>query len=84
LFAEAAEPLSPSIRIVSYNVRKGTPAKAIAADLLPLKADIIALQETDSGTRRSRGEDQPHLLRELLGMNGHYRHRTAWTAARRG
>jgi len=60
------------LRIVSYNVQKGTPVKAIAADLLALKADILALQEVDAGTRRSRGEDQPRLLREALGMHGHY------------
>ena len=61
-----------ALRIASYNVRKGTRARRIAEDLRGLKADIIALQEVDCGTRRSGKEDQPALLRAALKMHGHY------------
>jgi endonuclease/exonuclease/phosphatase family metal-dependent hydrolase len=69
--AEGAEARS-EIRVATYNVKKGTPAKRIAADLARVKADIVALQEVDRGTRRSGGEDQPALLGKALGMHGHY------------
>lgn len=69
--ATAAAPAF-ALRVVSYNVRKGTPAKQIAVHLRSVRADIIALQEVDRGTKRSGNEDQPTLLRNALGMHSHY------------
>ncbi len=58
------------MRIATWNIKhaelRGLPA--IIEALRAAEADVIALQEVDRGTARSRGEDQPRLLGEALGM----------------
>jgi len=65
-------PAAGTLRIVTYNVLKGTPALETAKALAPLHADVILLQEVDQNTRRSGGENQPEMLRQVLGMHAHY------------
>lgn len=58
--------------MLSYNVRKGSPAVLIAEELRNTGADIICLQELDRGTRRSGNEDQLAVLTQHLGLKGTY------------
>jgi endonuclease/exonuclease/phosphatase family metal-dependent hydrolase len=57
---------------MTYNVLKGSPVDDIAADVRRHAPDVALLQEVDRGTARARGEDQPLLLAEALGMNVFY------------
>lgn len=58
------------IRLVTYNIRHASlkGLDAIVEVLLPLGADLIALQEVDRGVLRSGGADQAGVLAEALGM----------------
>jgi endonuclease/exonuclease/phosphatase family metal-dependent hydrolase len=68
-------PARGRLRVVTYNVHycRGLDGRfapeRIARVLHDLDADIIALQELDSGRRRSRGEDQLAYLADKLGMH---------------
>jgi len=66
------KPAEDHLRVVTYNVLKGTPVATIADTLRPYRADVILLQEVDQGTRRARAEDQPAELKRLLGMHAFY------------
>jgi len=66
------------LRVVTYNVHGclGTDGHTspgrIARILEPLHADVIALQELDSGRRRSGGTDQLAVIAEALGMKARF------------
>jgi endonuclease/exonuclease/phosphatase family metal-dependent hydrolase len=71
---------SPEVqmRVVTYNIhscRGGdgriSPTR-IARVLERLDADVIAVQELDSGHTRSRGEDQLAMIAERLGMHAYF------------
>lgn len=67
-----------TLKIATFNIhhaegRDGVvDLKRTAAFVLSLGADLIALQELDVGARRSRAEDQPARLAELLGMHVYF------------
>ncbi len=66
------------IRLLSYNIRnaKGmdniTDYQRIARIITTSKADIIALQELDSVTQRSKGKDVLKELAEATGLHASY------------
>ena len=55
-----------SLRVLSYNVKKGNSVADIAKDIKHYHADVILLQEVDYKTKRSGGQDQVTLLKESL------------------
>jgi endonuclease/exonuclease/phosphatase family metal-dependent hydrolase len=66
------------LRVATYNVHschgcdgRVSPGR-IARVLERIDADIVALQELDSGRERSRGEDQLAMIAEKLGMHPYY------------
>lgn len=65
----------PRVRVLTYNIHhgQGTDGRLdlarIAAVIRRLKADLVALQEVDRRTRRSRGTDQAAELGRLTGMH---------------
>ena len=67
-----------TLRVSAYNVKHGqgmdgvVDLKRIADVLRPLDADVITLQEIDSGTERTQGVDQAARLGELLGMQAFF------------
>jgi len=61
-----------ALRVMTYNVLKGSPAKKIAADIRRYNPDVALLQEVDSKTKRANGEDQLPLLMKELGLHGFY------------
>lgn len=67
-------PARGRLRVVTYNVHycRGLDGRfapeRIARVLRDLNPDIVAVQELDSGRRRSRGEDQLGYLADELGM----------------
>lgn len=69
---------SHQLRVLSYNIRNGkgldnvTSYQRIADVLLGAKADVIALQELDSVTQRSKQEDVLKNLSLLTGMHAVY------------
>lgn len=70
---ERVPPRPPGLlRVVSYNIEKGSDPAAVAADLRALDPDVALLQEVDQGTRRAKGEDQTARLAEALGMHAFY------------
>ena len=62
------------IRAVTYNIHHGEGVDGkldlprIAKVLLAVEPHIVALQEVDQGTRRTKGVDQPAELARLTGM----------------
>jgi endonuclease/exonuclease/phosphatase family metal-dependent hydrolase len=66
--------LPEEIRVVSYNIHHGEGVdgeidlKRIANRILAVEPDLVALQELDQGTRRTKGVDQPAELAKLTGM----------------
>lgn len=64
-----------SLRILAYNIKHGrgndnvVDLSRAAAIINELKADLVALQEIDNGTRRTDGVDQAKRLGELTGMH---------------
>lgn len=76
----AAAPLEAqgTLRIAAYNVKHGLGMDSVIdldriADVLrPLEADVITLQEIDSGTERTDGVNQAARLGELLGMQAFF------------
>jgi endonuclease/exonuclease/phosphatase family metal-dependent hydrolase len=72
---EQAVPRKPSqdhLRVVTWNVKKGTPATQTVKAVQPYDADILLLQEVDVGTARSDSEDQPEILKRELKMHVYY------------
>jgi endonuclease/exonuclease/phosphatase family metal-dependent hydrolase len=61
-----------SLRIVSYNIKKGNPVEPIAEELRAQNPDIILLQEIDDKTSRSGDIDQTKELARALSMNSFY------------
>jgi len=67
-----------TLRIAAYNIKHGLgmdgaiDLERIADVLRPLDADVITLQEVDSGVERSGDVDQAGRLGELLGMDAHF------------
>lgn len=78
LFAHSAEPgvdRGPlCLRVLSYNIHHGegvdhkVDLPRIAEVIKSVKPDLVALQEVDSGVRRTAGIDQPQELARLTGM----------------
>ena len=74
--AHAADPSPWRLRVLTYNIHhgEGTDRKLdlarIARVISDAKPDLVALQEVDKKTRRTRGVDQPDELAKLTGMNG--------------
>jgi endonuclease/exonuclease/phosphatase family metal-dependent hydrolase len=74
LCAHAEAELPAEIRIVTYNIHHGegvdgkVDLERIAKVMLAEKPDIIAVQEVDQKTRRTKGVDQPAELARLTGM----------------
>lgn len=63
------------MRVATFNICYGTRGRGTATDhealvaaCVDLGADILALQEVDVGTRRSRGTDQAALVAEACGL----------------
>ncbi len=62
------------IRVLSYNIKHGQGVDGkvdlprLAKVIISVNPDIVALQEVDSGTKRTDRVDQPTVLGELTGM----------------
>lgn len=72
---------SPKVlRIMSYNIHHGNPPSkpdvidldAIARVINDSKADIVALQEVETGVNRSGGIDEAKILSEKTGLYYHF------------
>lgn len=67
-----------TLRIAAYNIKHGLGMDSVidlerVADVLrPLNADVITLQEMDTGVERTSGVDQARVLGDLLGMTPHF------------
>lgn len=78
LFASTSVSAQKHLRLLSYNIRnaKGmdnkTDADRIAAVIRNTRADVIALQEVDSVTKRSGGTDLLKILSEKAGLHHIY------------
>lgn len=74
--AQSVRPEQTTLRIMSYNIHNGVGMDGkrdyarIADAILRMSPDVVALQELDSVTRRSRGVD---ILRELAELTSMYR-----------
>jgi len=73
--APAAHKASQHLTLLSYNIHKGIGGRdrryrleRIVNVIQDAAPDIVCLQEVDRNVRRSRFDDQPHLLSELLGL----------------
>jgi endonuclease/exonuclease/phosphatase family metal-dependent hydrolase len=70
-----AEPTTVQVRVLSYNIHHGAGTDGeldlprIANVIKRLKPDLVALQEVDKKTQRSRGVDQAAELGRLTGMH---------------
>ena len=68
----AVEPLT--LRVLSYNIHHGAgidgklDVPRIAGVITAVKPDLVALQEVDRHTQRSKQQDQPAMLARLTGM----------------
>ncbi len=59
-----------TLKVVSWNIDRGTDLAAIAAELRAQPADLLLLQEVDWNTRRTGRADVAGELAERLGING--------------
>lgn len=69
--AVAAPPTAAraDLRVATYNILAGTHGlDEVIAALRAFDADLVALQEVDSRTRRSGRVDQPQVIADALGM----------------
>lgn len=66
--SEFTEPLS-AIRVVSWNIARGSKLNAIIDFLVSADADIIFLQETDRNARRTANRDVAREIAQKLGMH---------------
>ncbi|MBL8220770.1 MAG: endonuclease/exonuclease/phosphatase family protein [Bryobacterales bacterium] len=63
-----------TLRVLSYNIHHGEGVdgrldlERIAKVILSVQPDVVALQEVDGKTRRTKGVDQPAELARLTGM----------------
>lgn len=73
--ADAATPETPTLRVMTYNIKHGELAglEAIAAVIKAEAPDLVALQEVDVDDARSGNVDQPHRLGQLVGMTSLFR-----------
>lgn len=68
------------LRIMSYNIHHATPPSkpdlidldAIARVITDSKADIVALQEVETGVKRSGSVDEAKILSEKTGLHYHF------------
>jgi endonuclease/exonuclease/phosphatase family metal-dependent hydrolase len=68
------------LRIMSYNIHHANPPSkpnlidldAIARVIIDSKADIVALQEVETGVKRSGGVNEAKTLAEKTGFNYHF------------
>jgi endonuclease/exonuclease/phosphatase family metal-dependent hydrolase len=60
------------LRVLTYNVCKGSKAADIARAIRAHAPDVALLQEVDRNTRRVDGADQPAQLGTLLSMHVYY------------
>ncbi len=61
-----------SIRVMTFNVQScARGLEAVAEAIRAAAPDLVALQEVDSGTDRSRGVNQAAALAELTGLTHH-------------
>jgi endonuclease/exonuclease/phosphatase family metal-dependent hydrolase len=71
----AAEPQSPRLRVLTYNIHHGEGRdrqfdyERLARVICDAKPDLVALQEVDNATERSQGVDQATRLGELTKMH---------------
>jgi endonuclease/exonuclease/phosphatase family metal-dependent hydrolase len=76
LSGRAADP--PMLRVLTYNIHhgEGTDGKIdlprLARVIADAKPDLVALQEVDRKTRRSKGVDQTAELARLTGLHGKF------------
>lgn len=74
LAAAALGQLPSEIRVLTYNIHHGEgmdkkiDLERIAKVIKSVAPDIVALQEVDQGTARTKGADQPAELARLVGM----------------
>jgi endonuclease/exonuclease/phosphatase family metal-dependent hydrolase len=61
-----------SIRVVTWNIDRGTELPLIGDELLKSPADLYLLQEVDSNTKRGEHLDEPSVLAQRLNMNVAY------------
>lgn len=61
---------SQTLKVVSWNIDRGTGLVAIAAELRARPADLLLLQEVDWNTRRTGRADVASELAKRLGMSG--------------
>ncbi|MBZ0268468.1 endonuclease/exonuclease/phosphatase family protein [bacterium] len=62
-------PAPGHLRVATYNIRAGLGGlDGIVADLEPIHADLIALQEVEHGMARPRSADQAGHIAKALGM----------------
>ena len=66
------EPQSPILRVLTYNVEKGSRTEDIARVIRSHAPDVALLQEVDKGTTRVGGQDQPERLGAMLQMHMYY------------
>lgn len=66
---EAVDSITSPLKIITWNIERGYCLPAILAELQKLDADIICLQEIDSGCTRSRCVDTGVVLARGLKMN---------------
>jgi endonuclease/exonuclease/phosphatase family metal-dependent hydrolase len=75
-FTRADEPARPRLRVLTYNIHhgEGTDKKLdlprIAKIITDSKADLVALQEVDSKTKRTNGVEQSAEYARLTGLQG--------------
>ncbi len=60
------------MRIVTWNIDRGTHLPEILTTLRKVDADLLLLQEVDSGTKRTAGHDVPRDIAGGLGMSATY------------
>jgi endonuclease/exonuclease/phosphatase family metal-dependent hydrolase len=70
-FAKEEIPLgqTTALRLVTWNIARGTQLDAIAEFLATASADVIVLQETDTNARRTGYRDVAKEIARKLGMN---------------
>lgn len=74
----AAEPEVPVLRVLTYNIHHGEGVDGkldltrIAAIIASSRADVVALQEVDQKTTRTKGIDQAAEIAQLAGLQVAY------------
>lgn len=73
----AEQPASRDLRVATYNILASKHGlDEVVAAIRSFDADLVALQEVDSRTRRSGRVDQPQVIADALGMHvGFVEHR---------